>query len=49
MAGKTEAYLDPSVVTYFTQIFVGIAVASGAAFAIFWKKIRLFFKKKFKK
>lgn len=43
---NTAAYLDPSAMTYMVQAIAMVVVASGAAIAIFWKRIRLFFKKK---
>ena len=49
MAINTSAYIDPSVMTYVIQIVAGVVIAGGAALTIYWKKIRLFFKKIFKK
>ena len=49
MAVNTAAYLDPSVMTYLIQVIVGIGIAGSAVFVVYWKKIKLFFKKKFKK
>ncbi len=43
------AYLDPATLTYVIQIVAGVVIAGGAAVGIFWKRIRLFFKKKVKK
>jgi len=40
------AYLDPSAMTYVTQVVAGVLIASGAFFIIYWRKIKLFFKKK---
>lgn len=40
------AYLDPATLTYVIQIVAGVVIAGGAAVGIFWKRIRLFFKKK---
>lgn len=49
MAVNTAAYLDPSVMTYLVQVIAGVVIVSGATFAVYWKKIRLFFKKTLKK
>ena len=35
-----SAYIDPSAVTYILQIVVGIAIAGGAAFTYYYKKIK---------
>lgn len=35
-----HAYLDPSVMTYAIQAIAGIAVALGAFFGVYWRKIR---------
>ncbi len=43
---NTFAYLDPSAMTYMYQAILGVVIASGAVIAIFWKRIRLYFKKK---
>lgn len=40
------AYLDPSAMTYLIQVIAGVAIAGGAAVVIYWKKIKLFFKKR---
>ena len=40
------AYLDPSATAYMIQIISGVVITAGAVIAIFWKKIRLFFKKR---
>jgi ribosomal protein S27AE len=39
------AYLDPSTMTYVIQIVAGAVIAGGTAIAIFWHKIKRFFKK----
>ena len=49
MAINTAAYLDPSVMTYLIQVVAGIVIAGGAVFVLYWKKIKLFFKKRSKK
>ena len=36
----SSAYLDPSAMTFIVQIFAGIAVACGAAFAFYFRKIK---------
>ena len=43
---NVSAYIDPSVVSYIIQAVAGVVIASGAVVGIYWKKIRLFFKKK---
>ena len=43
---NASAYLDPSVMTYAIQVVAGVVIAGGAALAIYWKKIKLFFKKR---
>ena len=49
LAVSAAAYLDPSAMTYVIQAVAGVVIASGAALVIYWKKIKLFFKKKAKK
>jgi len=39
------AYLDPSSATYLFQAVAGVVVASGAAITLYWKKIKLAFKR----
>lgn len=34
------AYLDPSVVTYIIQVVVGVAIAVGAVFYVYWRKAK---------
>lgn len=34
------AYLDPSVVTYVIQVVMGVAIAVGAVFYIYWRKAK---------
>ena len=34
------AYLDPSVVTYVIQVVMGLAIAVGAVFYIYWRKAK---------
>ena len=36
----SSAYLDPSATTFIVQIVAGIAVACGAAFAFYFRKIK---------
>jgi high-affinity Fe2+/Pb2+ permease len=43
---NASAYLDPSAMTYIIQAVAGVVIAGGAAFVIYWKKIKLFFKKR---
>ncbi|MEG0762739.1 MAG: hypothetical protein RR424_02840 [Oscillospiraceae bacterium] len=40
------AYLDPATLTYVIQIVAGAFIAGGAAIAIYWKKIKIFLKKR---
>ena len=41
----SEAYIDPSAVTYIIQAVAGVVIAIGAALTIFRHKIIAFFKK----
>lgn len=34
------AYIDPSVVSYGVQAIVGIAIAAGAVFFVWWRKVK---------
>jgi hypothetical protein len=43
---QAAAYLDPSAMTYVIQVIAGVVIASGAALIIYWRKIKLFFKKR---
>jgi hypothetical protein len=43
-----SAYLDPSTMTYVIQIAAGAVIAGGAAIAVFWHKIKRFFRRSFK-
>ena len=43
---NVAAYLDPSAMTYIIQAVAGVVIAGGAALVIYWKKIKLFFKKR---
>ena len=36
----SSAYLDPSTVTFIVQIVAGVAVACGAAFTFYFRKIK---------
>ena len=40
-----QAYLDPAATSYIIQVISGVVIACGVAVGIFWKKIRLFFRK----
>lgn len=42
---NAQAYLDPAATSYLVQIVSGVVVTCGVAVGIFWKKIRLFFRK----
>jgi len=35
-----HAYLDPSVVTYAIQVIMGLAIAVGAVFYVYWRKAK---------
>lgn len=35
-----SAYIDPSVTSYVLQAVVGVAVAAGAFFAVYWRRAR---------
>ena len=37
---NARAYIDPSVMTYAIQAIAGIAIALGAAVAMYWRKAR---------
>lgn len=37
---NTMAYIDPSVMTYAIQAVAGIAIAIGAAFAMYWRRAK---------
>lgn len=43
------AYIDPSAMTYIIQIVAGMAIAAGAAFGFYYRKIKRFFSKLFDK
>lgn len=42
----SQAYIDPSAMTYIAQVVVGIIIAGGAAFAFYFKKIKRKLKRK---
>ncbi len=46
LAVNAAAYMDPSAMTYLIQIVAGVVIATGAALTIYWKKIRLWLKKR---
>ena len=35
-----SAYIDPSVTSYVLQAVVGVAVAAGAFFAVYWRRTK---------
>ncbi len=37
---QASAYLEPSVVSYGLQALIGIVVAGGAFFVVWWRKLR---------
>ena len=42
---SSTAYIDPSAMTYIIQIIAGVAIAAGAAFGFYWRRIKRFFTK----
>ena len=42
---SSAAYIDPSAMTYIIQIIAGVAIAAGAAFGFYWRRIKRFFTK----
>ena len=40
-----KLYIDPATTSYLIQIIAGVVVAGGAAFGIFYSKLRRLFKK----
>lgn len=40
------AYIDPATTSYLIQIVAGVVIAAGATVGIFWKKIKMSFRKK---
>lgn len=43
------AYIDPAAMTFMIQLFAGIAIAVGATFGLYYRKVKRFFKKLFSK
>ncbi len=43
------AYIDPAAMTFMIQIFAGIAIAVGATFGLYYRKVKRFIKKLFSK
>lgn len=43
------AYIDPAAMTFMIQIFAGLAIAVGATFGLYYRKVKRFFKKLFSK
>lgn len=41
-AGRSYAYVDPSVMTYTIQALAGVAVAMSAVISVFWRRVRRF-------
>ena len=37
---NAKAYIDPSVMTYTIQAIAGVAIAIGAAVAMYWRSVR---------
>lgn len=37
---NAKAYIDPSVMTYTIQAVAGVAIAIGAAIAMYWRSVR---------
>ncbi len=44
--GSALAYIDPASTSYVIQIIAAVCAAGGAAIAIYWKKIQIFFRKR---
>lgn len=42
---SSAAYIDPSAMTYIIQIIAGVVIAAGAAFGLYWRRIKRFFTK----
>lgn len=42
----SNAYIDPSAMTYIVQVVVGVIIAGGAAFAFYFKKMKRRLKRK---
>ena len=42
---SSAAYIAPSAMTYIIQIIAGVAIAAGAAFGFYWRRIKRFFTK----
>lgn len=40
------AYIDPATTSYLIQIVAGVVIAAGATVGIFWKKIKMSFRRK---
>jgi len=43
------AYIDPAAMTFMIQIFAGLAIAIGATFGLYYRKVKRFLKKLFSK
>ena len=48
-AVSSEAYLDPSTMTYVIQAVAGVCIAGAAAVGLYWHKIKKFFRDKKRK
>ena len=46
---NAHAYLDPGTGSFILQLIVGLIASIGATAAFYWRKIKLFLKKIFKK
>lgn len=46
MAINAFAYIDPSVLMYIIQAVGAVFIGAGAVVAIYWKKIKLYFKRR---
>ena len=44
-----QAYIDPSAMTYIIQLVAGVAIAAGAAFGFYFRRIKRFFTRLFDK
>lgn len=46
LGGSALAYIDPASTSYVIQIIAAVFAAGGAALAIYWKKIQIYFRKR---
>ncbi len=48
-APSADAYIDPGSGSYIVQILIGAAAGAGLAIATFWRRIRAFFSRVFRR